>query len=68
MNCNPGNRFDYLEMKIRGWLELALYGLTKQERARSRRNFRHLVRKYPVIADYCGFSEEEALIEWQAHK
>ena len=66
MNCHAENRFDFLETKMRCWWELAVYGLTKHDRTRSRRNFLHLARRYPLIAYYCGFSEE-ALDEWQAY-
>ena len=57
MNCDPRNRRDYIEVKIRNWLELAVNGIDPHDRVRARRNYRRLLHSYPELAFSHGFTE-----------
>jgi hypothetical protein len=54
MNCKPEKKKRYLAARIRGWLELAMYGIDRFEGARARRNLRRLTQANPEIAAECG--------------
>jgi hypothetical protein len=56
MRTLPKNRDYYIMAKFRLWLQIASAGTTKTEREKARRNFKHLLEKYPYIAVKNGWT------------
>lgn len=59
MNANPNDYTDHIAIRIRQWWEVAGAGIKQSDRAKARKNFRALVRRYPEIAKAQGFSIED---------
>jgi hypothetical protein len=59
MNVNKRDFAYCIAIRIRQWWDVAGNGINLHDRARARKNFRALVRKYPEIAKASGFSLDD---------
>lgn len=58
MNCKPENYSTYIELKMRGWEQVAWMGINESDRLRSRKNFLRLIKQHPELAWSLGYTEQ----------
>jgi len=58
MNCKPENYSIYIELRIRGWEQVAWMGIDESDRLRSQKNFLRLMKQHPELARSLGYTEQ----------
>jgi hypothetical protein len=58
MNCRPENHTSYVELRMRGWEQVAYMGINESDRLRARGNFLRLIQRYPELAAWLGYTEQ----------